>query len=105
VRFILSCFAIVLLPKSTAVQYYVADFSFRMLTFLRNSVSAVSLSALFFWNQLTALSEGCLYVFWQYCLLHTQILFQGYFFKLPFQIIWGELNENCNYRTDLSMKL
>jgi hypothetical protein len=25
------------------------------------SLSAVSLSALFFWNQLTALSEGCLY--------------------------------------------
>jgi hypothetical protein len=28
-----------------------------MLTFLRNSVLAVLLSALFFWNQLTALSR------------------------------------------------
>jgi hypothetical protein len=34
-----------------------------MLTFVCNSLSAVSLSALFFWNQLTALSEGCLYLF------------------------------------------
>jgi hypothetical protein len=44
------------------VQYYAADFSFSTLTFLCNSVSAVSLSALFFWNQLTALSEGCQYI-------------------------------------------
>jgi hypothetical protein len=28
-----------------------------------NSLSAVSLSDLFFWNQLTALSEGCLYTY------------------------------------------
>jgi hypothetical protein len=41
------------------VQYYVGNFSFWMLIFLCNSVSV---SALFFWNQLTALSEGCLYV-------------------------------------------
>jgi hypothetical protein len=27
------------------------------------SLSSVSLSALFFWNQLTALGEGCLYIF------------------------------------------
>jgi hypothetical protein len=57
----LSSFAIALLPKSTVVQDYVADFSFWTLTFLCNSVSAVSLSALFFWNQLTVLSKGCLY--------------------------------------------
>jgi hypothetical protein len=37
-----------------------------MLTFLCNSVSAVSLSALFFWNQLTVLSEGCLYFIFHY---------------------------------------
>jgi hypothetical protein len=48
--------AIAILPKSTVVQYYVADFSFWTLAFLCNSV--VSLSALFFWNQLTALKWG-----------------------------------------------
>jgi hypothetical protein len=50
-RFTLRCFAIALLPKPTAVQYCVADFSVWTLTLLCNSVSAVSLSALFFWKE------------------------------------------------------
>jgi hypothetical protein len=62
VHFTQRCFTIAVLPKPTVVQYYVADFSFWTLNFLCNSVSSVSLSALFFWNQLTALSEGCLCV-------------------------------------------
>jgi hypothetical protein len=43
----LALFAVALLPKSTVVQYYVAEFSFWTLCFLCNSVSALSLSDLF----------------------------------------------------------
>jgi hypothetical protein len=50
-----------LLSTPEEVQYYAVDSSFWTLTFLCNSVSAVSISALFLWNQLTALSEGYLY--------------------------------------------
>jgi hypothetical protein len=40
------------------VQYYAADFSFSTLTFLCNSVSAVSLSALFFLEPINSTKRG-----------------------------------------------
>jgi hypothetical protein len=46
------------LPKSTVVQYFVVDFSFWTLTFLCNSVSAVSLSALVFLEPINSAKWG-----------------------------------------------
>jgi hypothetical protein len=42
------------------LQYYTVDSSFWTLAFLCTSLSVVSLSALFFWNQLTVWSNGLL---------------------------------------------
>jgi hypothetical protein len=38
-------------------------------------------------------------------MLHGQILFQRHFFKFKFCIMWGELYENSDYRTDFSFEL
>jgi hypothetical protein len=43
--------------------------------------------------------------FRQYHLIHRQILFRRYYFKLSVSIIWEELYENYHYRTDSSLEL
>jgi hypothetical protein len=51
----------VYLLSPQAPPWRVVGLLYFFFTFLCNSVSVVSLRGLFFWNQLTALSEGWLY--------------------------------------------